>query len=232
MPEPRLLVDRDGPILTVRFNRAPRHFFDEQMSIELDLLTRQAAGDRTIRVVILTGQGDSYLTHYDVPELLGAAQRSPVRVPYRLARALAVGSSLAARSRRVDRLLSRTIARDLITSARVSGAFRRMAQDDTVYLTAINGLALGMGCILALNCDLRLMADGPVIGLPEASLGIVAALGGTQKLVRNVGPSRALQLMLEGELMTADEAADLGLVHRVLAADELQAAARETAIRV
>jgi enoyl-CoA hydratase len=89
-----------------------------------------------------------------------------------------------------------------------------------------------MGCILALNCDLRLMADGPVIGLPEASLGIVAALGGTQKLVRNVGPSRALQLMLEGELMTADEAADLGLVHRVLAVDELQAAARETAIRV
>lgn len=88
-------------------------------------------------------------------------------------------------------------------------------------IAAINGLAAGGGCELALACHLRVAATHATFSLPEIKLGMIPAYGGTQRLARAVGHGRALAAMLAGESLTADEAFRLGLVNRVVAPEEL-----------
>lgn len=82
-------------------------------------------------------------------------------------------------------------------------------------VAAINAAALGGGFELALGCDLRVAAESAVFGLPETSLGIIPAAGGTQRLPRLVGQAKALELILLGTRLTAGEALALGIVNRV-----------------
>jgi len=82
-------------------------------------------------------------------------------------------------------------------------------------VAAVNGAALGGGLELALTCDLRVAAAHAVLGLPETSLGIIPGAGGTQRLPRIVGTPRALELILLGRRLNAEEALDCGLVSRV-----------------
>jgi enoyl-CoA hydratase/carnithine racemase len=86
-------------------------------------------------------------------------------------------------------------------------------------IAALNGLALGGGCELALACDLRIAADIASIGLTEARIGAIPGAGGTQRLPRLIGTSRALELMLTGEPVTAARAAEIGLVNAVVPAE-------------
>jgi len=83
-------------------------------------------------------------------------------------------------------------------------------------IAAINGYAFGGGCELALACHMRLASENAVMGLPEVSLGIIPGYGGTQRLPRLVGPGRALELILSGRRVKADEAERIGLVNRVV----------------
>jgi enoyl-CoA hydratase len=83
-------------------------------------------------------------------------------------------------------------------------------------IAAIHGYALGGGAELALACDVRLMAEGAVLGFPEIALGIFPGAGGTQRLTRLVGPSRALRLMMDGRRLGAAEAHALGLADEVV----------------
>jgi enoyl-CoA hydratase/carnithine racemase len=104
---------------------------------------------------------------------------------------------------------------------------------DKTIIAAINGLALGGGCELALACDVRIMSKGDHrIGLPEITLGIIPGAGGTQRLARVLGPGRALEMMLEGRALTPKEARDLGLVHRIVDSVSLLDEAIETAERL
>ncbi|HVJ14567.1 MAG TPA: enoyl-CoA hydratase-related protein, partial [Polyangiaceae bacterium] len=84
-----------------------------------------------------------------------------------------------------------------------------------VTVAAINGVALGGGLELALTCDLRVAAESALLGLPETGLGIIPAAGGTQRLPRLVGTSKALELILRQARLTAAEALAIGLVNRV-----------------
>jgi enoyl-CoA hydratase len=92
-------------------------------------------------------------------------------------------------------------------------------------IAAINGYCLGGGCELALACDMRLASDNAQIGLPEVTLGIFPGWGGTQRLPRIVGMGHAMEMILSGRRIKADEAARTGLVNRVLPAAELLDAA-------
>ncbi len=88
-------------------------------------------------------------------------------------------------------------------------------------IAAINGFALGGGCELALACNLRIASDNARLGLPEVKLGLIPGYGGTQRLARLVGKGRALQLMLTGDPVTAEQALAMGLVNEVVPADAL-----------
>jgi enoyl-CoA hydratase len=95
-------------------------------------------------------------------------------------------------------------------------------------IAAINGYAFGGGCELALACHVRLASENAVMGLPEVSLGIIPGYGGTQRLPRLVGPGRALELILSGRRVKAEEAERMGLVNRVVPLASL----REEAIKL
>jgi enoyl-CoA hydratase/carnithine racemase len=92
-------------------------------------------------------------------------------------------------------------------------------------IAAINGFALGGGCEVALGCDLRWAASTAEFGCPEVTRGIIPAAGGTQRLSRLIGPSRAMQLILTGQRIPAEEAHRMGLVDAVVAAGDLMQAA-------
>jgi enoyl-CoA hydratase/carnithine racemase len=96
-------------------------------------------------------------------------------------------------------------------------------------IAAINGYALGGGCELAMACTIRLAADTAKLGQPEINLGIIPGYAGTQRLARLVGRGRALELLLTGDQISAQEAHRLGLVNRVVAAADLMAEARKLA---
>lgn len=93
-------------------------------------------------------------------------------------------------------------------------------------VAAINGFALGGGCELAMACDVRIAATTARIGLPETTLAILPGAGGTQRMARLVGTGRALDLVLTGRMLTAEEAERWGLVTRVSEPDALLADAR------
>jgi enoyl-CoA hydratase len=96
-------------------------------------------------------------------------------------------------------------------------------------IAAINGYALGGGCELAMACTLRIAADTAKIGQPEINLGIIPGYAGSQRLSRLVGAGRALEILLTGDQITAQEAHRIGLVNRVVAAGDLMKEARALA---
>jgi enoyl-CoA hydratase len=96
-------------------------------------------------------------------------------------------------------------------------------------IAAINGFALGGGCELAMACTIRVAADTARLGQPEINLGIIPGYAGTQRLARLVGRGRALEILLTGDMLSAQEAYRLGLVNRVVPAAELMAEAKKLA---
>ncbi|HXE80164.1 MAG TPA: enoyl-CoA hydratase-related protein, partial [Vicinamibacterales bacterium] len=96
-------------------------------------------------------------------------------------------------------------------------------------IAAVNGFALGGGCELAMACTLRIAADTARFGQPEVNLGLIPGYGGTQRLARLVGQGRALELLLRGHAIDAQEAWRIGLVDRVVPASELVATAKAIA---
>jgi enoyl-CoA hydratase len=108
--------------------------------------------------------------------------------------------------------------------------FRRFEASRKPVLAAVNGFCLGGGCELAMACHIRIASATARFGQPEVKLGIGPGYGGTVRLPRLVGRGRALELLLTGEMIDADEARRIGLVNRVVPADQLLAEA-ETLLR-
>ena len=99
--------------------------------------------------------------------------------------------------------------------------FRRFETSPKPTVAAVNGFALGGGCELAMSCHMRIASEHAKFGQPEVKLGLLPGYGGTQRLPRLVGKGRALQLLLTGEMIDANEAYRIGLVNRVVPAAEL-----------
>jgi enoyl-CoA hydratase len=99
-------------------------------------------------------------------------------------------------------------------------------------IAMVNGFCLGGGCELALMCDIRVASENARFGQPEINLGIIPGAGGTQRLTRLVGEGRAMQMILTGEMIGANEAERIGLVNAVYPAAELRAKTLELANRI
>ena len=115
------------------------------------------------------------------------------------------------------------------TSRLISPTFRRIERLPQITIAAINGPAVGGGLELALACDLRIASTEARMGLPEVTLGILPGAGGTQRLPRLVGPARAKQMMLFGDLIDAATAKEWGIVNELAEPADLMAKAREWA---
>ncbi|WP_295121654.1 enoyl-CoA hydratase-related protein [uncultured Chitinophaga sp.] len=106
--------------------------------------------------------------------------------------------------------------------------FQRIEDSPKPIVAAVNGFALGGGCELAMACHFRIAAENAKFGQPEVNLGIIPGYGGTQRLTQLVGKGKALELIMTGDMVTAQEALSLGLVNHVVPAEEL--IAKTTAI--
>jgi enoyl-CoA hydratase len=108
----------------------------------------------------------------------------------------------------------------------------RIERFDKPVIAAINGVCLGGGLELAMACHIRVAAAGTQLGLPEINLGLIPGFGGTQRLPRIIGPSKAAELILTGEPITAEQALDVGLANRVVAVDQVLAQSRGLAVMI
>jgi len=121
---------------------------------------------------------------------------------------------------------------DLFVGNFLSGDSESLTQTRKPVIAAVAGYCLGGGCELAMMCDIIIAADTARFGQPEINLGIIAGLGGTQRLTRFVGKSKAMDMHLTGRFMDAAEAERSGLVSRVVPARSLLAEARSVAAKI
>jgi enoyl-CoA hydratase len=121
----------------------------------------------------------------------------------------------------IAELVDQTAVEAKARSERGQRTFRLFETSSKPTLAAVNGFALGGGCELAMSCHLRIASEKAKFGQPEVKLGIVPGYGGTQRLPRLVGKGRALELLLTGDMIDANEAFRIGLVNRVVSAESL-----------
>jgi len=231
---PMLDTERHGRVLVVRIDHPPHNFMTAEMVRELQRVVYSLRGDHSVGAVVITGKPDDlFVTHYDVGEILHSVQRAGISAPPWLT---AIVLRIAGAVRRVPilrDLAERTPLAAVFELYRIHDLFLEMNRSDKVFIAAINGIASGGGCELALACDLRIISDqGGPIGQPEILLGLIPGGGGSQRLTRLLGTGRALELILEGRVLGPHEAAEIGLVHRVVPAAELMSEATATAERL
>ncbi|HBO3969076.1 TPA: enoyl-CoA hydratase/isomerase family protein [Pseudomonas aeruginosa] len=232
-----LRVEQRGRVLQVLLDNPPANFLTTAVMQELADLLEGLEQRQDIGAVILSGAADGvFLTHFDVDEIERAVAPITFSMPAWLTRLLLESESLLRHLPGARKLLRRTLlagVADMNLFHEVTAHMRRM---DKVFIAAINGLALGGGCELALACDLRLMAEDDQVerflGQPEVLIGLIPGGGGTQMLARSLGVARALELCLEGQLLEPRQALALGLVNGLAPAEELLEAADALAQRL
>jgi enoyl-CoA hydratase/carnithine racemase len=197
----------DGPIATVTLCR-PEVLNAQTPALwsELDNISRKLPGD--VRVVIVRGEGRAFSAGLDLSVARGDGD-----------------SSLADLAR-----LSADECAERI--AGFQSAFTWLRRPSVVTIAAVQGHAIGAGFQLALNCDMRVLADDAQFSMAEVMLGLVPDLGGTKRLTELVGPSRALEICVTGRRIRADEADRLGLATAVVPRAELDAAVQDLAAAV
>ena len=187
---------REGAALVATLLNPPRNFLNQTMVEEIKRLAAEAAADEGVRALVLTGGVEGiFITHYDVRELTAASQIARERESF--------GAGPELHGMQQALLALQSLPKPVIA--------------------AINGTAMGGGCELALACDFRYMAKGGMIGLPEVRVGILPGAGGTQRMARLLGTSKALELMLLGQVVGAETAERIGLVHRAVEPESLMA---------
>ncbi len=193
-------VSRKGGLLEALFDRPPANSLDLEMAGELNALLDAIEADPSVRCVLFGGRGKCFVAGADIKMIKAALDRG----------------AAPAFMRKFNSLLQR--------------AFSRIENYPLPFVAAIGGHAMGGGFELALACDIRYMAEGAArVGLPETTLGLLPGAGGCTRLARLVGPGRAKELILQGKILDARQAAGLGIISEVLPAEGFMDEARSRA---
>ncbi len=186
-----LRVVDEGQIVTCYLSNPPTHTLTSEGVIEIHKFLDIMEAKKDLRVLAFTGDGDEvFIKHYEVGELAETAEKNLNKTQV---------NSDPKELHGFHRMLLRL--RDL----------------DAIVIAGINGNTAGGGCEFSLGCDLRIMSDGDYkIGLPETSVGILPGGGGTQRLARLIGASRALDLILHARLLTPHEAESFGIINKII----------------
>jgi len=197
-----ILFEVSDGIATITLNRPDKmNAYIPEMGSEIVDAFRRVREDDAARVVILTGAGRGFCAGVDLDYL----------------KASRAGGGPAAKGPRLgEEEFVRTFPLDL-------------AEFPKPIIVAINGAAIGVGVTLSLPCDVRIAADGAKLGLTFAKLGLLPGLGSTHWLPRLVGMAKAKELVLTARVISAAEAAEIGLVNKVVPRDALEKEARELA---
>ncbi len=198
-----LLYEKQDSIATVTINRPEkRNAWTTQMSEEIIAVFGMMEDDSEVLVTILTGSGGKA---FSAGADLGNAKTHKVTT---------VGAHLAS------------------VSPKGFPVFNAVADYPKPVVAAINGFAVGIGCLITLCCDILLASDNAELGVPQVPLGILPAYGGAVRLARYVGRGKAMEMVLLGERISAEEAYRVGLVNKVVPLPELMPLAQDYASRL
>jgi enoyl-CoA hydratase len=185
---------REGATLVCTINNPPKNFLNQRVMRELIAMADEAVADESLRALVITGGIDGiFITHYDVGELVAAAKIARANPDF------GGGPELHDLHKFVLKLQESHVA----------------------TIAAVNGVAMGGGCELALGLDFRIKSTKGQFGLPEVRVGLLPGGGGTQRFARLLGTAKALELMLLGDTVDGETAERIGLVHRTVAPERV-----------
>ncbi len=199
-----IIYDVSDYIATITFNRPQQlNTFSDVMLREVTEGLRAARYDENVRTVVLTGAGRAFCAGADVKQMGATASATPTAWERR--------AYLKRNIHQIARLL---------------------CEYEKPVIASVNGAAIGAGCDISMMCDLRIAADTARFGETYVKVGIAPGNGGMWLLPRLVGLPRAMELILTGDIIDAQEAHRIGLVNKVVPADQLTEATREFAGKV
>lgn len=185
-------LDISNGIALLRVSNPPGNYLDEDITGELLHAVRKVDADPEIRVIVIAGEENgSFLLHYNLRDVEKDSRRL-------VDSGASFGEHRHIPERKIDLL------------------FRQLESSGKISIAAITGTALGGAMELALACDFRVFQRGDhVMGVPEALIGMLPGAGGTQRLTHIVGPAKALDLILHGRRLAAEELLQAEIVHEV-----------------
>jgi len=186
-----LRIEDNGNYLICYLSNPPTHTLTSSGVSEIHSFLDLVEKRNDLRVIAFTGEGKGvFIKHYEVGELANTAEKN---------------------------LETKKDQQDPKDLHPFHTMLLRLRDLDPIVVAGINGNTAGGGCEFSLGCDLRIMSEGNfLIGLPETSVGILPGGGGTQRLSRLIGSSRALDLILHAKLLSPKEAYDLGIINKLL----------------
>ncbi len=198
--EPRYhVVEKDGPVVIWKFNNPPQNLMNLETGAEFTELVEEFEADPELRVGIITSNlPHVFIQHFDVSTILSEwSSMTPEEMEARRA--------------------------EFAKNPPPKRGLRRLRRKPVI--AAINAQTAGGGCELTLMCEFRFMSRYATLGCPEVNAGILPGGGGTQRMTRLMGLSKAMEMLLLGRVVYADEAEKIGLVHRACNPLELMPAA-------
>ena len=192
-----LKIEDNGNYIICYLSNPPSHTLTSSGVSEIHSFLDIVEKRDDLRVLAFTGEGrDVFIKHYEVGELANTAEKN-----------------LETKKNKQDPKELHAFHTMLL----------RLRDLKAIVVAGINGNTAGGGCEFSLGCDLRIMSKGDfLIGLPETSVGILPGGGGTQRLSRLIGISRALDLILHAKLLTPEEAHNLGIINKLIPADNFK----------
>ncbi len=210
MPYKMVMLEKDDALATITLNRPEkRNAFNYEMMGEIDMAFDEAARDKEIKVIILTGAGTAFSAGLDFN---WAATMDTENLP-------PMASTVRGRMVTHDEKSFLTV-------------LLKMQSVPKPVIAAVNGITLGGAFVLAVACDMKIASENAQFGMLQTKRGLIPDGGGTYLLPRAVGLTKALELALVGDLIDAREAEKIGIVNRVVPHDNLMSAARDMATKI